>query len=85
MRFEFYDFFISIAYGYLGQFFEEGDEDALIYEVQFDADEKNDRFTFKQLITKPSHFNEADLTEEMKRQFEDIVNEYYRPSYNVAI
>lgn len=85
LTFEFHDFFISIAYGYLGQFVEEGDEDALAYEVQFEPDEVHDRFVFKQFITKPSHFNESDLTEEMKRQLEDLVAEQYKPSDDVAI
>jgi hypothetical protein len=85
MKFEFYDFFISIAYGYLGQFVEEGDEDALAYEVQFEPHEDDDRFVFKQFITKPSHFNESDLTEEIKRHLEDLVGEHYKPSHDVLI
>jgi hypothetical protein len=85
MKFEFHDFFISIAYGYLGQFVEEGDEDAIAYEVQFEVDEEQDRFVFKQFITKPSHFNEADLTDDMKRQLEDLVNEHYNPSDDVSV
>ncbi|OMF38788.1 hypothetical protein BK133_00875 [Paenibacillus sp. FSL H8-0548] len=77
MEFEICDFFISPAYGYLGQFTEEGDEDALAYEVQFEVDEDDGKFIFNKFITKPSHFNESDLTDEMKRQLEKIVNDRY--------